>query len=65
VQGGGNYLNSSIADIAMSYAGKWGGEACKDAGRSGWTGTTDDSVDRRSSGQPGDGQCRAFVNCIV
>ncbi|MEK7602772.1 MAG: hypothetical protein AAB459_00825 [Patescibacteria group bacterium] len=54
----GSYNNANIADIALGYVGQWGGNACINAGRSGYTGGT-------PGGQQYDGQCRAFVNCIV
>jgi hypothetical protein len=52
------YNNGAIADKALSYVGEWGGNACRDAQRSGMNG---------SGPYPArhDGQCRAFVNCIV
>lgn len=43
------YSNASIADKALSYVGRWGGNACSDS---------------RKPGDSG-GQCRSFVNCIV
>lgn len=54
----GTYSNALIADNAMGYNGQWGGEACANAGRSGYTGNS-------PGGVTFDGQCRAFVNCIV
>lgn len=45
----GEYTNASIADRALSYNGRWGGEAC---------------IASRKPGDSG-GQCRSFVNCIV
>ncbi len=45
----GEYTNASIADRALAYNGKWGGEAC---------------ISSRKPGDSG-GQCRSFVNCIV
>jgi hypothetical protein len=71
VEGPGHYLNSRIADIAEAFVGQWGGEACRDAQRSGITGSTTVwpvQPARDSTGRvirEGDGQCRAFVNCIV
>ena len=73
IEGPGMYLNSRIAEIAEAYAGQWGGEACRDARRSGYTGSTTnypkvphrDSTGKVIPGYEGDGQCRAFVNCIV
>ena len=55
----GLYDNAAIADKALSYVGRWGGEACRDAGKldNGNTGTT--------VGGYGGGQCRTFVNCIL
>lgn len=43
------YNNAAIADKALSYVGRKGGNAC---------------IDSRKPGDSG-GQCRAFVNCIV
>lgn len=54
----GTYPNASIANRALGYTGQWGGNACKDVGRSGYTGGY-------PGGQTYDGQCRAFVNCVV
>lgn len=45
----GEYANGAIADKALQYVGRWGGQAC---------------IDSRKPGDSG-GQCRAFVNCIV
>ncbi len=45
----GEYVNASIADKALAYSGRWGGEAC---------------IASRKPGDSG-GQCRSFVNCIV
>ncbi len=45
----GAYSNATVADKALSYVGRKGGEACKAS---------------RKPGDRG-GQCRAFVNCIV
>jgi hypothetical protein len=52
--------NAAIADIALRYVGQYGGAACVDAGRSGYTGGAP-----LGSGNNDDGECRAFVNCIV
>src|SRR5690349_8794383 len=69
-----SYANSAIADKALSYVGQWGGNACRDAHRSGLTGSTTtypvkaSKVNANGTIDPnygGDGQCRAFVNCIV
>ena len=66
-----SYANAAIADKALMYVGKWGGNACSDARRSGLTGSTSNYPvvpKRDASGKAltgGDGQCRAFVNCIV
>ena len=69
-----SYANAAIADRALTYVGQWGGNACRDAHRSGLTGSTtvypvkaskvrsDGTIDPNFGG---DGQCRAFVNCIV
>jgi hypothetical protein len=64
------YDNALIADKALSYVGKWGGDACRDARRSGLNGAGPYPVvpERDPGGTvtaPGDGQARAFVNCIV
>jgi len=67
----GSYDNANIADIALRYVGQWGGNACADAHRSGLTGSTKvypaqavwDKKGRLVV--MGDGQCKAFVNCIV
>ena len=56
----GGYDNASTADTALRYAGRWGAAACVDAGRSGATGGTP-----LGDGYNDDGQCKAFVNCIV
>ncbi len=45
----GAYANALVADKALSYVGRSGGEACRVS---------------RKPGDKG-GQCRAFVNCIV
>ncbi len=71
VHAAGTYDNASIADLALRYApggdrafarpghaSAWGGNACIDAGRSGATGNS-------PGGAWGDGQCKAFVNCII
>ena len=68
--GSAAYDNALIADKALSYVGKWGGEACRDARRSGLNGTGPYPVEptRDASGTitaGGDGQARSFVNCIV
>jgi len=69
-----SYPNATIADKALTYVGQWGGNACRDAHRSGLTGSTTVYPVRASKVKPngtidpnygGDGQCRAFVNCIV
>ena len=69
-----SYANAAIADKALSYVGQWGGNACRNAHRSGLTGSatvypvkaskvrSDGTIDPNFGG---DGQCRAFVNCIV
>ena len=56
----GGYDDASTADTALRYAGRWGAAACVDAGRSGATGGTP-----LGDGYNDDGQCKAFVNCIV
>lgn len=43
------YSNASVADTALKYVGRWGGQAC---------------IDSHKPGDYG-GQCRSFVNCIV
>jgi hypothetical protein len=45
-----NYPNATNADVALRYVGKWGGNACRDAGR--------------PSGNS-NGQCRQFATCVV
>ncbi|MGQ0480021.1 MAG: hypothetical protein ACT4O0_03180 [Pseudonocardia sp.] len=45
----GGYDNAAIADKALSYVGRWGGDACRDAQKQ----------------EPFPGECRGFVNCIV
>ncbi len=52
--------NTLIATTALDYVGQYGGAACVDAGKSGYTGGTP-----LGSGDNDDGECRAFVNCIV
>jgi hypothetical protein len=52
--------NSAIADKALTYVGRWGGAACVDAGFSGATGGVP-----LGDADNADGECRAFVNCIV
>jgi hypothetical protein len=51
-------IGERAAEIMSSYVGRWGGDICKDAGRSGYWG-----------GSPGgrvyDGQCKAALNCVV
>jgi hypothetical protein len=68
------FRNASIADVALKYVDTWGGEACRDARRSGLTGSTsgypvvpgrDPATGRVLAGHEGDGQCRAFVNCVL
>jgi hypothetical protein len=56
--GGNAVANDSIANLAMNYANRWGGEACIDAGRSGYSG-------RIPGGETHDGLCKAFIVCIV
>jgi len=64
---------SLIADKALSYVNQWGGNACRDAHRSGLTGSTTshpvqpkrDASGRVIKDHEGDGQCRSFINCIV
>lgn len=48
-------IGNRIADIALTYQGRWGGQACIDAGMGsgGYVG-----------GYSG-GQCRQFVNCLI
>jgi hypothetical protein len=43
------YANANVADLALKYVGRWGGNACADSDKPGDAG----------------GQCRSFVNCIV
>lgn len=43
------YVNANVADLALKYVGRWGGNACADSDKPGDAG----------------GQCRSFVNCIV
>lgn len=64
--------NAAIADVALRFVDGWGGEACMGAGRSGLRGSGPvpvypgrDSTGKVVDGQEGDGQCRAFVNCVV
>jgi hypothetical protein len=52
--------NAAIANKALEYVGRYGGAACVDAGRSGYTGGTP-----LGTGDNNDGECRAFVNCIL
>ena len=65
------YDNALIADIALTYVGEWGGNACRNAHRSGLTGSTRTfPVEPRRAAdgkvtKEGDGQCRSFVNCVV
>lgn len=58
-EGSNNIANSAFADKALSYVGRWGGDACRDAGMldNGNTGTT--------VGGYGAGQCKTFLNCIA
>ena len=56
----GGYDNASIADTALRYVGRWGAAACVDAGRSGANGGPP-----LGDGNNLDGECKAFVNCIV
>lgn len=77
---GGSYNGAAIAETALRYVGGWGGYACGDTFRSGETGKSGLEPmfpDGASPTNPpkagarinpaggGDGQCRAFVNCIV
>ena len=55
-------VSDRLADVARGYIGQWGGNACRDAGRSGLLGTSPGGY---SSPSGGDGQCRAFANCII
>ena len=55
----GAYDNALIADTALKYVGRWGGEACRDAGK------LDNGNTARTVGGYGAGQCRTFVNCIL
>ena len=74
------YTNAAIADTALRYVGRWGGRACADAHRSGFTGSTASYPHypfgysassppkpgaKINPNQGGDGQCRSFVNCVV
>lgn len=52
--------NAAIADTALQYVGQYGGAACVAAGRSGYTGGAP-----LGAGNNDDGECRAFVNCVV
>lgn len=44
--------NAAIANKALAYNGQFGGNACADANKSGYT-------------DAADGQCRTFVNCVI
>jgi hypothetical protein len=55
----GAYDNALIAETALRYVGRWGGEACRDAGK------LDNGNTGRTVGGYGAGQCRTFVNCIL
>jgi len=68
---GTTFESGWIASTALTYVGEWGGTACRDAQRSGLTGsaraypaeprrTKAGSVTKRGDGQP-----RAFVACVV
>ncbi len=52
--------NATIALKALDYVGRWGGAACVEAGFSGYTGGAPLGDSNNM-----DGECRAFVNCIV
>lgn len=52
--------NADIADKALEYENKWGGQACVDAAMSG-----SGAPGTPSEGDNDDGECRAFVNCII
>jgi hypothetical protein len=52
--------NSEFADRALDYNGRWGGAACVDANKSGYTGGAP-----LGDANNNDGECRAFVNCII
>jgi hypothetical protein len=62
----GSYDNAAVADVALRYAsqsagaGRYGGAACVDAGRSGATGGAP-----LGNAFNEDGQCKAFVNCVL
>jgi hypothetical protein len=58
-QAAGSYDNAAIADRALQYVGRWGGEACRDAGK------LDNGNTGRTVGGYGAGQCKTFVNCVV
>jgi hypothetical protein len=77
---GAPYDNALVAKTALRYVGRWGGEACADAHRSGETASTNvypTYPAGTSAANPprvgakinpangGDGQCRSFVNCIL
>jgi hypothetical protein len=55
----GSYDNAKIADIALGYLGKWGGEACRTAHK------LDNHSTGKTVGGYGAGQCKTFVNCVV
>ena len=59
----GQTTGDRIANFAAQYVGQWGGNACRDAGWSGYTGGLP-GVNGAPS-REGDGQCRAFANCVV
>jgi hypothetical protein len=48
-------IGNRVADLAITYQGRWGGDACIDAGL---------GSGGRVGGYSG-GQCRQFVNCLV
>jgi hypothetical protein len=58
-QAAGSYDNSAIADRALQYVGRWGGEACRDARK------LDNHNTAPAVGGYGAGQCKTFVNCVA
>lgn len=54
--------NAAIASKALEYVGRYGGSACVDAHFSGYNGISSAPL---GAGNNADGECRAFVNCVV
>lgn len=52
--------NADVADVALGYVDQHGDAACVTAGKSGYTGGNP-----LGSGNNMDGECMAFVNCVV